>query len=138
MNQLIHETQDSEFRARELADRNKKVEEDEECRGNETVRQDKEQYEDPHEEQYDEQSTSELCRQKREKKTFVQKLGERLDQLYEGRRLLPKRKIGTTTDVKEWIRCVFRGTKGRHYSDYCPEIQNGNGRWDYVKQRKLC
>ncbi|KAK5976284.1 hypothetical protein GCK32_018977 [Trichostrongylus colubriformis] len=70
---------------------------------------------------------------------YIRSLERQLDDLYEGRFLLPQRRIGMEgADVGPWITCVFCGRNGMHFSDSCPEITDGDERFSFVQRNGLC
>ncbi|EYC30355.1 hypothetical protein Y032_0005g2602 [Ancylostoma ceylanicum] len=67
-----------------------------------------------------------------------QQLKRDLNNLLYGLHLLPKRKIGESSEgVAPHIRCTFCGQDGLHYSDSCPHITDGDDRWHFVREQGL-
>lgn len=59
-----------------------------------------------------------------------------LNNLLHGLNLMPKRKIGESSDgVPSHVTCAFCGLSGVHYSDSCPEMTDGDARWQFVRER---
>ncbi|XGW23116.1 hypothetical protein V3C99_005396 [Haemonchus contortus] len=89
--------------------------------------------------EYDERRQKEEESRRRERQEYIEDLENELDQLYQGRTLLPHRKIGDGPEtVPEHMKCAFCGIYGRHYSDSCSLITDGDERYRFIQKERRC
>ncbi|KHJ91498.1 integrase core domain protein [Oesophagostomum dentatum] len=74
-----------------------------------------------------------------ERNVRIRRLEDEINDLRGELRWLPVRRIGETSrGVDPSIVCTFCKDAGRHYSDSCPMMTNGNQRFYYVQDNDLC
>nr|CDJ81940.1 unnamed protein product [Haemonchus contortus] len=70
---------------------------------------------------------------RRESQEYIEDLENKLNQLYQGRTLLPQGTIGDGPEaVPEHMKCTFCRIYGRHYSDSCSLITDGDERYWFI------
>ncbi|KAK6023892.1 hypothetical protein OSTOST_10308 [Ostertagia ostertagi] len=140
MRNLIEECRDDDEASPEVAERNtERVEQDKRRRKHIQYEEDRLREEQRRREEEDRRLAEKARRQReQERQQYIRDLERELDDLYKGRFLLPRRKIGEIPDGPVRVECSFCGVYGEHFSDSCALITDGYERYNYIDQGGNC